>query len=315
MGIGSAIVGAVGGGISGIVQSFINRRTAEIDSAQNFRYSQRLAEDAYKRDVDMWNKQNAYNSPQAQMQRYQDAGLNPALMYGQGNSGNASNMPTYKPASYHISRPPVQLPDIGSMIQLYSDLNMKNAQIDNIRQNTALTEQRRQNEAIAGLIRDVDYQQKSFNLFSAKDLYDYQKQFKVLTNNKMANEIDLQLKKGAILDVDLLLKNADVDLKKQLFSLREKDKQIKSGQITSLGLKNDYQEWKNYLYKNGITDGDNIIWRQLFKALRDVPDEYLDPKNAVDALKDMSVSPKGKKVENLKRKSYLSKKTYKFKNK
>lgn len=39
--------------------------------------------------LDMWRRQNAYNTPAKQMQRLKEAGLNPALMYGQGNVGNA----------------------------------------------------------------------------------------------------------------------------------------------------------------------------------------------------------------------------------
>ena len=38
----------------------------------------------------MWNMNNEYNSPIMQMQRFKEAGLNPHLIYGQGNSGNAS---------------------------------------------------------------------------------------------------------------------------------------------------------------------------------------------------------------------------------
>lgn len=34
----------------------------------------------------MWNLQNEYNSPSAQVQRLRDAGLNPALVYGNGNA-------------------------------------------------------------------------------------------------------------------------------------------------------------------------------------------------------------------------------------
>lgn len=36
--------------------------------------------------VDDWNRNNAYNSPAQQMQRYKDAGLNPHLIYGQSNT-------------------------------------------------------------------------------------------------------------------------------------------------------------------------------------------------------------------------------------
>ena len=42
----------------------------------------------------MWNKQNEYNTPANQMKRFEAAGLNPNLVYGQGSSGNASSAPT-----------------------------------------------------------------------------------------------------------------------------------------------------------------------------------------------------------------------------
>lgn len=44
----------------------------------------------------MWNKQNAYNTPANQMKRLKEAGLNPALMYGQGNVGNAEKAMGYQ---------------------------------------------------------------------------------------------------------------------------------------------------------------------------------------------------------------------------
>lgn len=44
-------------------------------------------------DYMMWEKQNAYNSPATQMQRFREAGLNPNLAYQMGNPGNASSAP------------------------------------------------------------------------------------------------------------------------------------------------------------------------------------------------------------------------------
>lgn len=41
-------------------------------------------------NLDLWAKQNEYNSPKAQMQRLEEAGLNPNLMYGQGTTGIAA---------------------------------------------------------------------------------------------------------------------------------------------------------------------------------------------------------------------------------
>lgn len=55
-------------------------------------------ESAYRRDrrdaIADWHRNNEYNSPKAQMQRYKEAGLNPQLIYGQGTPGNASATPT-----------------------------------------------------------------------------------------------------------------------------------------------------------------------------------------------------------------------------
>lgn len=46
--------------------------------------------DLQKRDQwSMWNATNSYNSPAAQMARFREAGLNPWLIYGKGDSGSA----------------------------------------------------------------------------------------------------------------------------------------------------------------------------------------------------------------------------------
>lgn len=72
------------------------------DEQNEFNKQQSL--EAYQRDLAMWRMQNEYNSPSSQMARYQAAGLNPLLIYGQGNPGNASGHPSYNPAS-GASRP------------------------------------------------------------------------------------------------------------------------------------------------------------------------------------------------------------------
>lgn len=74
----------------------------------------------------MYDKQNAYNTPTMQMQRYKDAGLNPHLIYGQGNSGNAG------------SPPPLQTQDapksnFADITQNYIANRTQQAQVDNMR--------------------------------------------------------------------------------------------------------------------------------------------------------------------------------------
>ena len=45
---------------------------------------------AYNRSLEMWNMNNAYNDPSAQMERLRQAGLNPNLVYGNGATTTAS---------------------------------------------------------------------------------------------------------------------------------------------------------------------------------------------------------------------------------
>lgn len=52
--------------------------------------SKEVARENREFSLDMWNRNNEYNTPLAQMQRLKDAGLNPNLMYGQGTTGNSS---------------------------------------------------------------------------------------------------------------------------------------------------------------------------------------------------------------------------------
>ena len=56
-------------------------------SAAAYNYLMKQQEQAY--NLELWHLMNEYNSPSAQMQRYQDAGLNPNLIYGQQNTASA----------------------------------------------------------------------------------------------------------------------------------------------------------------------------------------------------------------------------------
>lgn len=64
-----------------------------IGGALQYHYNKKLAEQQNQYNLNMWNLQNEYNSPQAQMKRLEEAGLNTALMYGQGSTGNAAHAP------------------------------------------------------------------------------------------------------------------------------------------------------------------------------------------------------------------------------
>ena len=64
-------------------------------------------------DKQMFDYQNAYNTPEQQMARLKAAGLNPNLMYGQGTTGNASGYPQTKQLPAYMETPV----DTGTIVQ------------------------------------------------------------------------------------------------------------------------------------------------------------------------------------------------------
>lgn len=99
-----------------------------IDSIMNYHLQTQEAKREREYNKQMWEEQNAYNTPEAQMKRYRDAGLNPNLIYGQGTSGNASSAPGYTRAN-----PTMNIPDPLQMLSQYADLQIKFAQTDLIK--------------------------------------------------------------------------------------------------------------------------------------------------------------------------------------
>lgn len=133
-----ALLGAGASAAGGLLNSFSQaqqNRDSQI-------YSRAMYEKQRRDAIEFWNMQNEYNSPQAQMKRYQEAGINPHMVVSQGNPGNASPISTPD-----FQSPQFRSPDWGGALQaggttylnqIY-DLEIKQAQVDNLKtQNTVL---------------------------------------------------------------------------------------------------------------------------------------------------------------------------------
>lgn len=64
-------------------------------------YNYQMQQQQQAFELEMWNLKNQYDSPEAQMARYQQAGLNPYLIYGQQNL--SGNVPQGSPAVFRSS--------------------------------------------------------------------------------------------------------------------------------------------------------------------------------------------------------------------
>lgn len=159
-----------------IADWFVNKKQREKEREHDFK----LAEYQYQKDVDMWDRMNEYNSPKMQMARFNEAGLNPNLIYGQGSSGNASQMPKYQ-------RPRTDYPSgtfsAIDVMRQYQDFAMKTAQTQNItEQNKVISEQAKR--------MSMENEMLSYDLKLSPDKFKYQKDF---------YNLDLEQKKNAIL--------------------------------------------------------------------------------------------------------------------
>lgn len=122
--------GLISGGINligGALNSLFGRKTSKDNAKAQYKYNKLLQDQAFAHNVDMWNRQNEYNTPANQMARLKSAGLNPNLMYGQGNVGNAGSPPQYDAPSVTPHLEPFQIPQI-SVIETIQKL-MSNAQL------------------------------------------------------------------------------------------------------------------------------------------------------------------------------------------
>lgn len=111
---GAGLIGGIIGAGAGLYDSYQNRKAAAINTNKTIAAQKAEAELAYQRSVQMWNAQNLYNTPEAQMQRFGAAGLNPHLIYGQGSSGLASSPPQYQAANLQYR---YEAPAYGAAIQ------------------------------------------------------------------------------------------------------------------------------------------------------------------------------------------------------
>lgn len=129
----AALAGAqiLGSAANSISQGNMNRK--------NRAFSREMYNQQYSDNIDFWNMQNSYNDPQQQMQRLQNAGLNPNLVYGQ-NSGAASgqaspiNTPDVQNTQYRSPEWGNGLSTAGlTYMNAMYDFDIKQAQLDNLK--------------------------------------------------------------------------------------------------------------------------------------------------------------------------------------
>jgi hypothetical protein len=169
----------------------------------------RMAEYQWSKDLEMWNKQNEYNTPQNQVKRIQDAGLNKNMMYGQGTVANTSQQtPKYQAPT--VKYRGIEPSDVQGVLGSFQDVQLKTAQTNNLRAQTEITNQRSMNEEIRNLILATDAKAKGFDLESAKKLLPYQMDAQKRAADEGAQKLENMRKDGSL--KDQVIKQAELDV-------------------------------------------------------------------------------------------------------
>lgn len=141
--VGSAAVGAAGNLFSGLINAFTQKRAQK----RQHNYNLELQENAHEMAMEQqeqasmlqqqnwetqFNMQNEYNSPESQLQRLKDAGLNPLFSGDMANSNSMSAAASAPSAS--VPAPSDGLPNMQPFSSLGSDaVNMYTALSENSR--------------------------------------------------------------------------------------------------------------------------------------------------------------------------------------
>lgn len=165
-------LGSLLGGVAGAAATYFSQKSANDTNLK-------IARETNDRNYQLWQENNAYNTPSAQMARLRAAGLNPNQIYGNISSGNSSSPATAQGAVMKSAK----FGDFGTsaaaMATLQSRLNestigLQDSQRDKNRADSTRTRVQTLNDTKDGLLKDITYLQKVLDYGFYKGSYPLQ---------------------------------------------------------------------------------------------------------------------------------------------
>lgn len=166
----SAALGAGVSGLFGMGSSFLQSLQARSNLARTIKARKAMAKLEFQRNKKMWKMMAAYNAPVMQMQRFEEAGLNPNLIYGQGTPGNVGSYPTYNAPQIPMAQIPAVDPfgAAGDAISDYFGFNVQDAQAGKIRATEENIQKMTVGQATKNLILELNVQSAKLDALKAR---------------------------------------------------------------------------------------------------------------------------------------------------
>ena len=209
---------------------------------------------------DMWNANNAYNTPAAQMQRFKDAGLNPNLIYGQQNTSTPVQVGNAQAPKSTIGGFGSTFLDFANMLSVKQDVQRKELENDLLDQ--TLEERKKSYELGNDKTQSEIDKYKSDISVNEKMIDKMQSDIDRNGYLNTLSQLEAQIKNFEIEDFDRLRKIRQNELEKSDYSV-ESSKLLVTNQklenqllganieLATFQLQLDYAE---YVLKNALTE-------------------------------------------------------------
>lgn len=208
----------------------------------------------------MWHATNEYNKPLNQMARFKEAGLNPHLIYGQGNSGPASMAaaPKQEAPNYNFADAALS----------YVAVRKQQSEIDNLKKAEEVMEADRVQKLAA-----------TQNLLSqsAKTTQETQQASELFQTVKSQAEANLDMTNSLMDKVSMEIKSigvqnrlSEIQMQNIQQQMQESKARIKNMQMDNnfKGIQIEIESIKRNMWQNGINPNDNAT-QQLLKRFID----------------------------------------------
>lgn len=238
LGIAPLVIAGIIAGLAALGGSYAsarsNQKIARYNTDATNAANLKMAEYGYSKDLDMWNKANAYNSPEAQQTRLASANLNPNLVYGAGNVGGntTGQLPRFNAPTQEFNYAPEALgaaagQTLPGMLSQFQDFAMRQAQIDSVKAGTEYTEANTVNAGIRKgiltaeesgapvkyglpeLVRErlqMENKLMSNTMPFQQSISQERARSGTLMNLRFEQELGLGAKRGALMDQDVIMK-------------------------------------------------------------------------------------------------------------
>lgn len=255
----------LGQGINAISTGKMNRKTRK--------FSREMYDTQRRDSLADWHMVNQYNSPQEQMKRLKEAGLNPNLVYGNGATQSADAVRSSDAKSWNPDTPQFDLGAVASTgLGAYYDMQLKEAQVNNIEAQTAVANVEALVKAsqIENLGAQTSYtkaqtDRSRFDLSTATNLLPVTMEQAVASlNQTLANTkytLD-QNERAQAMQAPTLMKAAEDILTSRLQRAKTQDERLEiRARIANIYKDVELKELDRQLKAMGIQPGDNIAAR------------------------------------------------------